>query len=515
MKGISKLGMTGILAFSFMGAWGQQINPITEAVMQNYAEILAQNPQDYMTLYDRASQYYMMGEYMRALSDLDMAIEYTPAKDTDYKLAAYSLKSDILTEQKNYDAAIATVNAALALQPNSQQELYKLGNLNLLAGNYEDALKAFQRLQRENPRSQEAFYGMAKSNAMLGRTQEAIDLIQDIEALGKQSYLTYCRIGDLYADMGKIGDATNNYVIAYTMADNGERPIGSLKFLSRKNPQAVMESLEGIINSNSDNFALNYVKAILAFDSGNYAKAEQACKELAEGLEEPSAAVYRMMAISQHAQDKADDARKSIAEAEKLAPGNVDVMIDKAEIWIMDNPEQSLTLAETALKSDPNNHAAQMIAAKAAIMTGNGEKATGLLNDLILSDPSNAEALLLRGYVNEKLNNDEKGAQTDYTRAGNVKTDDASNLVFAALGKAKSGKMLDAEGMIGDAAKRGETDRNTLYLIAVYYAQTGKPEKAKEYVEKALLNGYGNLYNLKSNNEPLINLTPVRAELGL
>lgn len=515
MNKIVKWGLPGLMACTYIGAYAQQINPMTEAVMRNYAEILAENPDDYMTLYDRASQYLEMGEYFRALSDIDMALGCTPEKEKDYRIAEYSLKADILTAQKDFAGAIEALNGALALNPVSQADLYKLGNLNIITGNGQEALKAFQALQRENPRSQEAFYGMAKANAMMGNLDEANKLISEVENLGKQSYLTYCRIGDLYSDMGNIKDATTNYTIAYTMEDHSSRPVESLKLLARKNTPLVMETLESIIQSKPDNLSLNYLKAILAFDAGLYDQAEKACRTLANGLEEDSPAVYRMMAMSQLAQNNIAGAKESIATAERLAPGNPDILLDKADILMSVDPAAAYAAATQALVSMPESEAALLTAAKTGILTGHYPESLGYLNEIVLGNPSNTEALLLRGFLNTEYLNEGKAGVADYTRASNVQnTGRAKDIAWGALGKAKINKKLDAEGMINDAIQRAGNNKDDLYAIAVYYAQTGNLEKAKEFADKALINGYGNLYNLQSNPEPLFNLKPIQHLMG-
>lgn len=505
------MGLSGLMACSFLGSYGQQINPMTEAVLQGYNDILAENPKDYLTLYDRASQYCEMGEYARALSDIEMALEYTPADDKAYRAAEYSLKGDILTAQKNYAGAVEAVNSALALNSSSLPDLYKLGNLYLLTNQPEDALRAFERLQRANPRSQEAYYGMAKANAMMGRTQDADNLIKEVENFGKQSFVTYCRIGDLYSDIGNVKDATTNYAIAYTMEDHNNRPVESLKFLARKNPSAVMEAIDGLILNNSDNVALNYLKAIVAFDAGLYAQAEKACKDLASAVNEDSPAVYRMMAMSQLAQNKVSEAKQSIATAESLSSSGSGVYIDKAEILMIDNPAEAYNAAKQALMLEPDNETALMVGANAAILAGDYPAALSYLNNVVLSNPSNAEALLLRGYLNTEYLNDGKAGIADYTRAGNVHQDGStSTVVYAALGKQKAGKKLDADGMINEAIQKAAGDKNDLYLIAVYFAQSGNLEKAKEFADKAVAAGYSNVYDFKTNNQPLFNLSPIR-----
>lgn len=507
--------MTGLAAFSFMGAFAQQINPMTEAVLRNYAEILTENPKDYYTLYDRASQYYSLGDYTRALSDLDMALEYTPAADKDYIEAEYILKANVLTAQKNYKEALDAINAALKINPTSPTALYVGGNLYLMMEEPAEALKMFKSLQRENPRSQDAFYGMAKANALLGNNLEAENLIKEIENLGKQSFLTYCRIGDLYSDMGNVKEATTNYVIAYTMEDNSLRPVESLKLMAKKDETTVMETLNSLISSKPDNLAINYAKAIVAFDAGNYKEAEKACKEIAANSDDDSAAVYRMMAMAQLAQNNTNEAKSSIAAAERLSPSDSGVLLDKAEIYMVEDPAVSYNAATSALNLIPDDEAAQMLAAKTAILNGKYPEALNLLNNIILSNPANIKALLLRGFLNTEYLNDGKAGVADYTRASNVKVEgNVSDMIYTALGKAKINKKLDADGIISDAVKKAGTNKELLYQISVYYAQTGDLEKAKQFADKALLNGYNNLYNLQTNKEPLFNLIPIRHLLG-
>lgn len=504
-----KYGLLGMAFLSMGNVMAQQINPMTEAVIRNYSDILAENPKDYLTLYDRATQYLSIGDFTRALSDVEMALEYTPDKDVDYKVAEYSLKSDILSSQKDYQGALAALNEALKINASAQTELYKLGNIYLLTNQPKEALQAFQRLQRENTRSQEAFYGMAKANALLGNTEEAVNLINQIETLGKQSFVTYCRIGDLYVDMNKLPEATSNYMIAYAMADSSTRPIESLKFLVKKNPAVVMDAIDKNIEANPDNVTLNYVKAIVAYDGGLYDKVEKACKDLAKGLEKDSPAVYRMMALSQLALDKREEAKQSIATAEGLEPNSNGILIDKAMIFMHDDPAKANEFAEKALIAHPDDEETLLLAAKSAMLSGKYKEAQAHLGNIILSDPSNIEALLLRGYLNSDLLKDGKAGVADYTRAGNVKTDDPYQMALSALGKAKIGKRLDSEGIIGDAIAKAGNNKDNLYIIAVYYAQTGNLEKAKEFADKAVANGYSNIYNLKSNNEPLLNLSPI------
>ena len=514
MNKIARLGIGGLMILSAQGIFSQQINPMREAVIRTYTEALQENPKDYYTLYDRASQYYSIGDWDKALSDIDKALEYTPAKQTDYKAMEYSLKSDILSAMNDNEGAIEALKAGLKVKPGSQSDMYKLGNLYLSSQQPQEALKVFQQLQRENPRSQDAYYGMAKANISLGKYDEVDQLLTQIESVGIQNYLTYCRLGDIYSDMGNISKATNNYVAACALAEKSSRPIESLKLLSRKYPKETIEAINGMLASSPENSGLNYIKAILAYDLGMYDISEKAGQDIVARVEE-SPTVYRMIAMSELMQNKTDEAKENIKKAEGLDVSNPSLMIDKANIYMISEPTVAYESAKQALAQLPDNPEALYVGAKTAILAGQYEDALNYLNHLVLSNPSDGSALLLRGCLNTEYLKDEKSGVSDYSRAGNIPQDGSvGNMVIAALGKSRSGKKLDAESLINEAVEKAGTDKDDLYLIAVYYAQTGNLEKAKEYADKALANGYSNLFNLTGNNEPVFNLVPIHHLLG-
>lgn len=491
----------------------QQINPMTEAMLRGYNESLTENPKDYYTLYDRASLYMSLGNLDRALSDIDMALEYTPANDKDYRAAEFGLKAEILQAKKDYKKAILATNEALKILPSSQPDLYRLGNLFLLEKNGEGALKTFQQLQRENSRSQEAFYGMARAYVMLNRMDEANEMIEQIESLAKNSFITYCRLGDLYVDMNKPGEASANYIKAFVLDEGSGRPVESLQHLAAKEYNTVIEAIKAYQKAAPESASFPYLKALIAYNVGDYKLAIESCEELLSQLKEDNASVYRMMAVSQKNLGNVEDAISNIEKAETLNKGNSDILADKSDILLASDPGGALSSAEESLKANPDNEFAMFSGAKAAILTGNKDKALEYLNEILLIDPSNVEALLLRGFTNETLAKDDKAAIQDYTRAGNMNSTSSSVKALIALGKAKAGKKFDADSIIKEAIGEAGNDKDAYYNIAVYFAQTGDLDKAKEYVEKALKAGYSNVYNIKISKEPVVNLIPIQNTL--
>ena len=61
---------------------------MTRAMMEVYNQELAANPQSYEVYFRRANEYYKFNQYLRALSDVDNAIKYAPATDTEFLFEA-------------------------------------------------------------------------------------------------------------------------------------------------------------------------------------------------------------------------------------------------------------------------------------------------------------------------------------------------------------------------------------------------------------------------------------------
>ncbi len=136
-------------------------NPVTRAVIEVYDKVLKANPTDYMTWFRRANEYYRHNEYVRALDDVNNALAYAPAGDTDLRFQAYMLRAGIYNQTNKPEQALADLNSAIALDGSSYAAIYQKANTEFELGNYGAARVDYTRLQRFNSRSTEALLGLA------------------------------------------------------------------------------------------------------------------------------------------------------------------------------------------------------------------------------------------------------------------------------------------------------------------------------------------------------------------
>lgn len=504
-KSLLALSLTSALIAS-----AQQINPITRAMLNGYTELLRENPKDYQTLYERAAQYYRLSQYDDASNDLIKAIEYTPAKEKDLRLSEFTLMADVAIETHNYELALKSVNDALEIDPQNYANIYKKGNILLHLNRPDEAYKTFSSMQTLRSRSQEAYFGMAKACILKGDFSEAEDLMKEAENADPSSYLTYCRLGDLYLDMNQPENAATNYLLGFNLSDNSRRPLESLIDLADKNYNAVAAALDFAISKTDAPLPTLFLKGNIACESGNFGQAVEAFDRLLGFPEGQTAGVYYQAAKSKLGMNDLIGANEYINKALTLEL-NPEYYLIKSKIELAEGKSaNALTNAENALRISADFTEALITKAEAQIASSDPKGAVNTLNEAIMIAPDNMKALLLRAYVNESLNNDAKAAVGDYNRIIMEDAEDFPAVVIKGIAQSKAGKRIDADATIQDATSSKPEDKDALYWIAVYYAQTGNLEKGKEFLDRAQYAGFQNLYDLRSASTPWLTIAPLR-----
>lgn len=490
-------------------AGARTIDPMTAAVLEGYETILKQNPSDYFTLYQRAAQYYRMSDYQTALSDILRAINATPGKEKDMLCQELSLATDIYIQTGQYTEALAMADRALALQPDDYPMLYKRGNVCLYLKDYAEAKKSFDALRRLQPRSQEAYFGLAQVAAASGQTSEMESLLKEAENCNPSSYITYCRLGDIYTLAGEYPKAAAAYLSAFGLADNNDRPLMSLIDLSRKSYKDVAEALDYAARKSQNHVPLYFLRGNMAMLNGRYADALKAFTSLASLPEGNEASVYDNMARAALAMGQTDRAANYADNALKLGP-TARTYVVKSDIELArGNFAAAAAAAGKAKTIDPALNEALLASASAAILENRWDEALTDLNRAAMNDAADLRPLMLRAYVYSNGVKNSRAAQADLKRVASSKATRTSDAVYKALAQRIGGKPLDADATL-TAAMAADPSAEAMVYAARYYANTGAPDKAREYIDKARAAGYENIYVLDFERLPGLDLSPVR-----
>ncbi len=496
-----------LLSLSALTVPAQQISPLAKAMLDGYSKVLSDNPKDYQTLYERAAQYYNLSNYDAALLDISKSIEYTPAKETALLSQEYSLLTDIRMQLGEYEKALDAVDKALGYNPESYADIYKKGNICLYLNKPDEAYRAFTQLQRFKNRSQEAFFGMAKARIMQGNTSEAKALMNEAEKAFPGNWLTYCRLGDLERDMKNNDAAATRYISAFALAENTSRPLESLLSLGAEDYASVARAFDSAIAQTQNKLPLYFLKANIANRAGAYNDAADTFSLLLKDEQGQAPGVYASYAESLMALNRLPEA---VEAAHKAADGSPTVanfsLLSRCLLGSGDAREASL-IALKAYSADPSSPEAMEALAEAQSAAGNYNEALTVLNELIMSNPENLGAIVTRASIKDK-SGDLQGAKGDYQRGANFLPQTKDETILVAFCKNKLGKIMDAEALVSPLAP--DADKDTAFMLAGYYAQTGDVEKGRSMLQRAVSQGYANLYELNADTNSLLNVSPLR-----
>ncbi|MDE6831709.1 MAG: tetratricopeptide repeat protein [Muribaculaceae bacterium] len=153
-------------------------NPITKAMMGVYAQELEENPENYEIYFRRANEYYNLNQYLRALSDIDNALKYTPETETDLLFQEYTLRANIYMMSDRKEDALIDLEKACQLDPTSTTTLFLKANTEYELGKYADAKEDYSKLSRYDQHMTEPLIGLARiavKENNLGLANEYID----------------------------------------------------------------------------------------------------------------------------------------------------------------------------------------------------------------------------------------------------------------------------------------------------------------------------------------------------
>lgn len=488
----------------------QKIHPITQAMLDSYEELLRQNPDDWFTLYERASQYYRLNDYDKALTDVLHALQCTPAKEKDQIASERSLAADIYVQMGDYQKALEQIDSAIDVAPGSYSLIYQKGNICLYLGKVGDARKCFNNMLRLKSRSQEAMFGLAKCAIMEGNSSEARSYLDQAEKIDPSNFITYCRLGDLYSDMDEIQNAATSYLSAFSLNSRDDRSLSSLLALGKKDYNAVAEALDYALEKTSNTVPLLFLKGNIAKETGHTADAYDSYTKLMKTPEGGSPEVLATMAEICRDNNSLTEALGYIDRAISLSP-KADYKCLKASLeYDLRSYDVALEMCENVLASDNANVDALLLAAECSLASGNPTKAADYLNMAVNANPLEPRALLLRGYLAANSNLTSLPGKADFVRASHLVADNDTKTVYKAIAQMLAGKSLDANDTMRPLFDKAKTDAQAAYLTALFYSSTGNMEKGREALADARRLGFSNKYLLDSYSVPVFSIATLR-----
>ncbi len=145
---------------------------------ENYEQALRLNPKSPRVFFVLARLEYISGDTAKAKEHLYSALGERP----NYS-EAISFISQLELQDKNPQAAIAVLRAAIAVEPTNFLLRFAAGYLYFLNGDYQNSIAEFEAAVILNPVYADAKYFLGLSYAKAGRTEDSIAQFTDVQTL--------------------------------------------------------------------------------------------------------------------------------------------------------------------------------------------------------------------------------------------------------------------------------------------------------------------------------------------
>lgn len=491
-------------------------NPMTQAVLKVYEEELRENPQDYNIYLSRADEYYRHSEYIRALADVDKALQYAPASEEDVRLRAYVLRAGIYNETRRSEQALSDLRSAAAIAPDSYSVIYQKANTEYTLGQYADAKLDFQRLQRLNTRAPEPYIGLARIAVKENNLGIANEMLASAVNLDPNNAEIYVRRASVRKLMGDHNGAVDDLILALSSDNKHTKALNELVDYGNTNYAATMNGLTSAISQAPTVGMFRYIRAVIAQAHYNYLAAIDDYRYIIDENLYKYHGLHASLAECRFALGDYTQALDDIDYALGMTRNVASYYVLRSRILrALDRTDQAVEAAAKGLAIDRNSCLALAEMALCYVAKENYDEASALLAEATLTDAEAPQYYLLRGWVMATFQDKAKQAEGQYEKVTDMDhfyMDNVRSLRgFALLFLGNDSQATRWMDNILDTVT--DSDGLLHYYGACFFARSGNTERAMRCAEESLKLGYANYHDWADNTDGLVNVAPLRDDL--
>lgn len=490
-------------------------DPITAAMMKAYDELLAEDPRDYEVLFRRANEYYIHGEYPKALADINECLRVIPESETDVLAQAHSLRANISMQTERYDNAVNDFNALLRIDPQNYIAIYQRGTALYNLGRYDEAKADFNLLRQINPRSQEALFGLARVAVKQNNIGTANDLVDQAVAFTPGVSDVYIRRASIRSMMGNTQGAVDDYIVALSTDQvNTSRALRELSLLSRTDYPAVISGLSSAIRKAPRSGMFYYIRAMIAQSHCHYTDAIADYDYILDQHLDSYPGINASLAECYYALGQYDTALLNIDFAVGATHDNKLYYVLKSDIErTLGNCETALSCAESALEKDPEYNDALIAQALSQVCLTQYAEASVSLSEAAMNDASNPWIFMLRAWVLHDFRNQDDIARQCYERILDMEMPATDVTSFRGFALLYLGREIEGDDWMETILESVEDyDGLINYYGACYWAARGDLDRAFRCMETSLEKGYANYHNWTRADQARVSVAPLRSD---
>lgn len=491
-------------------------NPVTKAVLQVYEKMLKENPNDYMIWFRRANEYYRHDEYLKALKDINEALQRTPTSDSDLRFQEYMLRAGIYNQTSRKQEALADLNEACRIDPESYAAIYQRANTEYELEQFGDAKTDYIRLQRLNSRSAEAPLGLARIAIRENNLGMANDYLEQAVSLDPNNAETYVRRASVRKLMGNNNGAVDDLILAISIDSNHTKAIEALVDYGNTNFAATINGLTSAIRQASHVGMFWYLRAVIEQAHYHYKSAIDDYRHIIDNGLYKYQGLYASIAECEYALGNFDDALSDIDHALAMTTNEASYFTLKSKILrALGQYDAAVEMAARALSVDRNSADGLAEMGLCYMAKENYKEASALFGEAMMTDAENPYFYMLRAWLlADYMNQPEAAAafyeqvtEMDFFYIDNIRSLKGFALLFL-------DKYTKAEGWMNNILTTvADNDGLINYYAACFYCAADDSDRALTCVEAALKAGYANYYDWMYNTDARINVAPLRDDL--
>lgn len=490
---------------------------INEAVMGVYNNALDKDPSDYNTRFARANQLYFNGEYDKAIDDAKLVIAAIPNKEKELRFDSYLLLAQLYDVKGDYQQEINSLQEAAKINPNSLALTDLMAKVSYKVGDLESAEQNFQVILRDSPMNYDALYGMAKVEVKRGNFEKAANYVDRAVQLFTAEPQVYINRADVLNMMQQYEPAAQDLISALSVGSDSGKAFNALFAMSDTQYDAVMTALANSYDKAPRVGMFYYVRAMIAMRHYHYGQALRDLKAIIVNNLYDYHSIYYYAAKCQAELCQWDDALNNVNKAIAMSPAEMDYYVTKAVAvrhrGTGNNIDAALAVLDEALGVDPNSAAVLLAKSRLLLEKHRDTEALECVSTVLATYPKDAEALLLRGWINKYRLNNPEGARTDFDQVAVLgeALNNCAGFALHELGRDDEAREWAKKVIADGILPGGETYFYASALMScIGDYDKGDKTAALDYLRSALANGYGSLYEMKVNENPYINLKLVR-----
>lgn len=392
-----------------------------EAALRHFQIVAALDPQA-KTIKDLyfllAEAFEGAGKKAQAFASLEKAVSLDKNN-----IEAYARLADMLEKNHQPEKARLVYNKMMALFPKDPHVYQTLGDYDLKAKKYADALLNFENAYTLDHSALSA-QGVAKASEALGNWDKAVAMYRKAVMADPQNIEANKGLGMALMKMDSTVDALEYLEVANALSPNDpeilillsqgyiqtNRPQEAIDVLKRvkalkpvdpeirmqladlyqKSGQnaLALEEMKGLLEIKRDNkLLLTYARELVS--AGKYKEAEDAVQNI-RATDPENIEALMVLGSAQRSEKKYDDAIETYKEISSINLNYAPANFQRAEIYLLlDKVQWAKTFYERALEADPKLAMAELGLAKIAKITGNQNDYRQHLDKAMMLDPAN------------------------------------------------------------------------------------------------------------------------------